>query len=557
MKTPRHRWRLLLTGLMLSMALTVMIGPRGIFAGEPQLRVDTDWRHVPAEQRDVPDRESGLGPGKAGRGHGWWDTLLGAMALGALGTGLFLRGGRGAAVLDYERRQKTGEFLRGFAAGAGRMLKDIVIIGLGMVGAGLFLAWLGVPTAVLLGIAILGMGAAAVMGYLDRSAEVRAAGVQLTLWQKLGLAVTAAFDIVGLPAMIESARGQRLFSNLPLTPAERGEQLGSGLVQVGTFAFAGARAVRLIATGRAPAAFRTLVSRRGPTVPAEPHVAQGMAVHSSRGAPPVARNLMESAPVRSISHSPRGFNITQAEIRARVLANIEASKAARMGSGFGPNSRPFTSAGLSERQVLQVLRELYRGATVEQALGKVGRPDLLDRSGIRAVLRGLKRGFSEEQKPKFSESPEHRLKSAADTVTQEGRIPYSHRFETDLENFVPGTANLHDGPLQHDLLLVQFHQNTPLGNGRSAKWWTPVEQANAVTTLREVLEVLALIPEWGPREAVSVARIPRGTHVTFYRGLAMKKYSGEVSKWFRGGGVQLRFRDFDPSWIVETRELPR
>lgn len=116
---------------------------------------------------------------------------------------------------------------------------------------------------------------------------------------------------------------------------------------------------------------------------------------------------------------------------------------------------------------------------------------------------------------------------------------------------------LREGPLTEDLLLVQFHSKTPLQVGRSAKWWTPVSQANALPTLTEILEALALPPEFGPRESVSVARIPKGTVVTYYEGLAKEQFSQSLGRNFKGGGVQLRFKDFDPKWIVETRVLPR
>jgi len=133
------------------------------------------------------------------------------------------------------------------------------------------------------------------------------------------------------------------------------------------------------------------------------------------------------------------------------------------------------------------------------------------------------------------------------------RIDYSANFEGDLDNFLPG-YRLVDGVLDEDLVLVQFHSNTALGDQRSAKWWTTTAQANQFATLDDVHQSLALPPEWGDRTTVSVARIPKGTHVTFYVGQAIKQVD-KLGNEFGGGGVQFRFKDFDPSWIAETREM--
>jgi hypothetical protein len=56
------------------------------------------------------------------------------------------------------------------------------------------------------------------------------------------------------------------------------------------------------------------------------------------------------------------------------------------------------------------------------------------------------------------------------------------------------------------------------------------------------------------REAVTVIRIPKGTDITAYKGLASPQL-GKTEQLFNGDGVQYRFRDFDPNWIVETRSL--
>jgi hypothetical protein len=114
---------------------------------------------------------------------------------------------------------------------------------------------------------------------------------------------------------------------------------------------------------------------------------------------------------------------------------------------------------------------------------------------------------------------------------------------------------LFQGPVRDDLVLVQYHRDVPLGQGRSAKFWTPVETANKYATLGEVMENSALLPEWGPRDVVSVARVPRGTEVTYYVGEAARQVS-QTGQVYDGKGMQMRFKDFDPGWIVETRKIP-
>jgi len=129
------------------------------------------------------------------------------------------------------------------------------------------------------------------------------------------------------------------------------------------------------------------------------------------------------------------------------------------------------------------------------------------------------------------------------------RIDYSKGFIDDLENFLPGYKYV-SRPLEDDLILIQFHRgDRALDAGRSAKWWTTSDQGLQVYQSEEsIRQVLALPPAWGPRDAVSVARIPKGTHVTFYEGLTAPQVSDGVR--YVGGGVQMRFKDFDPSWIV-------
>ena len=141
----------------------------------------------------------------------------------------------------------------------------------------------------------------------------------------------------------------------------------------------------------------------------------------------------------------------------------------------------------------------------------------------------------------------------AERAAAEGRTPYVDGIGDELDNFVPGTATLNSGPLDDELVLVQYFEE---GGSGTMKWWTSTDEANALATDGEVMERLALIPDWGPRDAVRVARIPEGTDVTFLHGRAGPQASRELGVTVPGGGEQFRFLDFDEEWIVATRGLP-
>lgn len=72
------------------------------------------------------------------------------------------------------------------------------------------------------------------------------------------------------------------------------------------------------------------------------------------------------------------------------------------------------------------------------------------------------------------------------------RLDYSRSFEKDLNNFNPG-YRINQGPLEDDLVLVQFHADTALGDGRSAKWWTTLDQANSFSTIEDVQQLIQLL----------------------------------------------------------------
>jgi hypothetical protein len=143
-------------------------------------------------------------------------------------------------------------------------------------------------------------------------------------------------------------------------------------------------------------------------------------------------------------------------------------------------------------------------------------------------------------------------------LTTNGRIDYSKGFKEDIEaTFVAPSVVRHENVmLSEDLFLVQFHNGAPVGERHSLRFWTTVSQAHDMSTIDDVLQKLALLPEWGQRTHVSVAIVPKGSVVTYAEGLAEKQTSRILSGEIRsGGGVQYLFKDFDPGWVVQTRRI--
>lgn len=105
------------------------------------------------------------------------------------------------------------------------------------------------------------------------------------------------------------------------------------------------------------------------------------------------------------------------------------------------------------------------------------------------------------------------------------------------------------------MLIVQYHDgNSQIGNGRSLMWWTSTDQANSMNTMRSVKGKPAL--PWGERNSVSIARIPAGTEIEYLHGTARSQDSTDLKTYTAGGGEQFMFKNFDPSWIIETRRMP-
>src|SRR5690606_177832 len=80
------------------------------------------------------------------------------------------------------------------------------------------------------------------------------------------------------------------------------------------------------------------------------------------------------------------------------------------------------------------------------------------------------------------------------------------------------------------------------------------EQGNVFQTIDDVRHNLALRPDWGPRDAFSGAKVPKGAEVEFFKGgTARQQVNGVI---FEGGGLQYRFKDFNESRIIDTRKIP-
>ncbi len=111
-------------------------------------------------------------------------------------------------------------------------------------------------------------------------------------------------------------------------------------------------------------------------------------------------------------------------------------------------------------------------------------------------------------------------------------------------------------PLDDELVLVQYFDQA---GGGSGKWWTSLEEANHMSTVDDVHQRLALLPEWGQRNAVRVVRIPPGEDVAFLYGRARPQVGTTgpaTGRWFAGGAEQFRLLEFDEAWVVASRAIP-
>jgi hypothetical protein len=135
---------------------------------------------------------------------------------------------------------------------------------------------------------------------------------------------------------------------------------------------------------------------------------------------------------------------------------------------------------------------------------------------------------------------------------------YTRGYAAEFENFVDHAPKEFNGSLSKPLRVVSYHNGEPIGAGRSLKYWMPVSEANAMGTMEDVINRLAMLNEWGARSHVSVAEISAGQSVQFLHGRAgIQVGKIDPSDIRTGGGVQYRFKEFDESWVKMTKELPK
>ena len=116
------------------------------------------------------------------------------------------------------------------------------------------------------------------------------------------------------------------------------------------------------------------------------------------------------------------------------------------------------------------------------------------------------------------------------------------------------------GKITEDLYLINYHDKNKvigLGKGkRTLTWATHLEVGNRLPSTKEIHQHLALVdPDWGVRNSYSIIKIPAGEQVTFISGKAKDQISDATGEAFRGIGYQVRFRDFNEKWIIETKDL--
>lgn len=144
------------------------------------------------------------------------------------------------------------------------------------------------------------------------------------------------------------------------------------------------------------------------------------------------------------------------------------------------------------------------------------------------------------QKGKVQESEE----SASPTV-----IDYTNRFNdslTDDFNIGYEVRNV----VQEDMILVQYSSDAP---NASLRYWTTVDEANAIITVQDYMNKMALSEEWGNRDVIKVARINNGTEVMQAIGTA--KAQPMLIDPRPGNGKQILFSKFDTNWVTEIRKF--
>lgn len=196
---------------------------------------------------------------------------------------------------------------------------------------------------------------------------------------------------------------------------------------------------------------------------------------------------------------------------------------------------------------------------------------LATKSELLGKLEGLSGSIEKASISKVNDIDNVKVRAFAKSLSEEisvGRGDYSKNFLPDLKNFQAGTSKLHHGKLQEDLYLVNIHDkdkklvfnSNPGPDERTLQWGTHLEvyERTPEPKIEQLKQHLVLVyPEWGERNAATFIRIPAGTETTFISGKAMEQNSLKTGEKFIGGGFQVRLRDIDQNWIVETINLEK
>jgi uncharacterized protein YukE len=146
-----------------------------------------------------------------------------------------------------------------------------------------------------------------------------------------------------------------------------------------------------------------------------------------------------------------------------------------------------------------------------------------------------------------------------------GRLDYAKRFEEEIEsNFGTVTKNGTE-VLDSDRWLVNVHDaSAPLSGGRSLKYAANLDEVLG-NSRGGFLDKLALVPQWGSRDEVSILHIPAGTEIHIAEGTTAPQVShltiagkdlGIKIGSKAGGAMQTLFQNVDRDWVVWTGKAP-
>jgi len=125
---------------------------------------------------------------------------------------------------------------------------------------------------------------------------------------------------------------------------------------------------------------------------------------------------------------------------------------------------------------------------------------------------------------------------------------------SDLANFTGPIAVGYRPTATPRCLVNYFDGSQPLGS-RSYKYWTSCDENAKFKTITDVQNGLALLPDWGPRNARVIACVPAGASLPYLRGQAAPKWSEEAGRQYYGRDLQFRVLSFNKDWIVQRQAV--